>query len=114
MKRRIAETIVEAHRSGAPEMAETVPALLKAIQAADQHRIVRLSVARALVALDAREAAPVLWQVAAEEGLEMAQVVEPALARWDYAPGPPSMVGPARGKPDVGPLSWHWRSRGWV
>ena len=85
MKRRSAETIAEAHRRGMPGLAETVPVLLKTLETPDQHPIVRLSVARALVVLDARQAAPVLWKCAGEGGLDMTQLVEPALARWHYA-----------------------------
>jgi HEAT repeat protein len=86
MKRQAASAIAEAHRSRVPEMAQTVPALEKVLQAPEQSRTVRLSVARALIVLDARQTAPILWKLAGEDGLGMSQLVEPALARWDYAP----------------------------
>ncbi|TVS18147.1 MAG: hypothetical protein EA424_11455 [Planctomycetaceae bacterium] len=49
-------------------------------------RIVRLTAAQALVTLEARQAAPALFQQAQSDGLDMAQVAEPSLGRWQYPP----------------------------
>jgi HEAT repeat protein len=46
--------------------------------------VVRRAAARAMVALDSREHAELLARLAASEGPEVAQWVEPALARWGY------------------------------
>jgi len=86
LKRQAAEAIAEAHRRGRPDLADTVPHLVEALDAPDQHPVVRLAAARALGVLDAREAAPILFKHAAADPVDMAQVVEPLLARWNFAP----------------------------
>jgi HEAT repeat protein len=52
----------------------------------DERRIVRLASARTLAILDARQSARALFERSQKDGLEMAQIVEPALARWDFGP----------------------------
>jgi HEAT repeat protein len=86
LKRQAAEAIAEAKRRGRPDLADTVPHLVGALDAPDQHPVVRLAAARALGALDAREAAPILLKYAAADPVDMAQVAEPLLARWNFAP----------------------------
>src|SRR5262245_51169649 len=46
---------------------------------------VRASVARALVALDARDVAPALLKYSAADA-ELRDLIEPTLAKWDYRP----------------------------
>src|SRR5207249_658205 len=60
--------------------------LLAALDRADEPASVRLAVAHALVTLDARAAAPSLWRHAQNGGSDLRELVEPALARWDYRP----------------------------
>ena len=48
--------------------------------------VVRLTAAQALVALDARQAAQALFDRSQTDGLDMAQLVEPALGRWRFPP----------------------------
>lgn len=52
----------------------------------DERLVVRLTAAQALVALDARQAAQALFDRAQADGGNMAQLVEPALGRWEFAP----------------------------
>src|SRR6185437_6160335 len=52
----------------------------------DAPLVVRLAIARALVALDARQTAEVLMRHAQADGFDAARLLEPALARWNYAP----------------------------
>ncbi|MCH5377396.1 MAG: hypothetical protein JJ992_25835, partial [Planctomycetes bacterium] len=52
----------------------------------DERLSVRLSSARALTVLEARSAGVPLFERAQKDGLEMAQIVEPALARWEFPP----------------------------
>src|SRR6516165_3659218 len=56
LKRQAADAIAKAHRLGMPGLAEAVPPLLKELEASDAPLVVRLAVARTLVALDARQA----------------------------------------------------------
>jgi HEAT repeat protein len=82
---RAAETIAEAHRRGMKGLETTIPALLKALDRADQHPTVRLAAARTLIALEARQAEASLLRHA-QSGGALDDLIEPALARWDYRP----------------------------
>jgi hypothetical protein len=86
LQRQAADAIARAHRLGMKGMSDCLPALLKVVDAADTHRLARLAAARALVALDARQAAPSLFKHLSEEGIGYAQIVEPAMVRWNYRP----------------------------
>ena len=86
LQREVAEMIARAHRLGFPGMKETAGPLIKALSAEKQRPALRLAIARTLVVLDARTAATPLFELLDEEGLGFAQVVEPALAEWDYRP----------------------------
>lgn len=86
MKRGAAAAIAEAQRRGLPGLDAAVAPLMEVLKDSQEDRIVRLTAARALVALDARRAAPLLLQCAGPADLDMAEVAEPALARWAYAP----------------------------
>jgi HEAT repeat protein len=48
--------------------------------------VVRLTAAQALLAMEARQAAPALFQRSQQDGPDMAQLVEPVLGSWRYAP----------------------------
>lgn len=74
-----------AHRRGMAGMDGAIESLERNLVQHDR-RIVRLTAAQALVALEARQTAPALFQRAGSDGLDMAQVVEPALGRWEYPP----------------------------
>src|SRR4051794_14115417 len=86
LRRQAADAFALAHRRGFKGFEAAVPALVKALERADEHPAVRLAVARALITLDARGAAPSLLGKARKGDLEMREAVEPALARWDYRP----------------------------
>jgi HEAT repeat protein len=85
VRREAAVTIVLAHRFGMEEIETTVPAMRAALEDRGQHPAVVIALAHALIELDARDAASSLAQ-RATESLELAEVIEPALARWDYQP----------------------------
>jgi HEAT repeat protein len=86
MKYRAAGAIARAHRQGVQGMETAVAPLLAVLDAPDQHPAARRAVADALVALEARGAAPSLFKQAQEGDIALREVVEPALARWDYRP----------------------------
>jgi HEAT repeat protein len=81
-----AEAVVLAQRRGVSRMETTVPALVAALDRPDQHPAVRRAAARALVALEARQAAPSLLRQAEAGDEDLRMVAEPALARWGYRP----------------------------
>ena len=82
MKRRAALAIAEAVLKDVPGLEASIDPLFDVLREPGQDRIVRLSAARALVALDARRVAPLLIEATGPKDLDMAEVVEPALARW--------------------------------
>ncbi len=85
MKRRAAMAISEAVPKGVPGLEAAIDPLCELLQAPGQDRIVRLSVARALVALEARQAASLLIEATDPQDLEMAELVDAALTRWEDA-----------------------------
>src|SRR5262249_3255834 len=86
LKCQAAATIVLAHCRGMPGLEATVAPLLRTLDQPEQHPPVCLAAAQALVALDARQAAPDLLKHAQADGIDMRNLVEPALARWNYEP----------------------------
>lgn len=85
-QRLTAETVAQAHIEGMPKMIEAKPALVRIVTAKETHPTARFAAARALIVLEARDAAPKLFQVAQENGASVRQLIEPALARWKYEP----------------------------
>jgi hypothetical protein len=86
LKCQAAATIALAHKRGMPGLEKCVPHLVRALDQPEQHPTVRLSAAQALITLDAREAAKSLFAHAQSDGIDMRNLVEPALAAWDYEP----------------------------
>jgi HEAT repeat protein len=80
-----ATAVIRARRRGVRGL-EPMVAPLRAALEREEHPAVRLAVVRALISLDARAAAPALFRQAREGGSVMRDLVEPALARWDYRP----------------------------
>ena len=81
-----AQTIARAHQLGMSGLEDAIEPLMMRLGQTNLHPLVRVACASALVALDARVAAPQLfdhWQTAEND---LAAVVEPALARWKYEP----------------------------
>jgi HEAT repeat protein len=86
MRAEAAAAIARAHRRGVPGLESTVAPLRAALDQPDQHPAVVLAVAQALIALDARQAAPGLLRAARDGGTDVRELVEPVLARWHYRP----------------------------
>jgi HEAT repeat protein len=86
LRREAAETIAKAHRRGMKGLQAAAAPLAKLLAASEEALAVRLAAARALIELDAREHARPLAARARLDGLQMALLVEPVLARWEYAP----------------------------
>jgi HEAT repeat protein len=86
LRRQAADAVAVAHRRGADGLTKTVEPLVKIVDREDEHPAVRLAAARALVELDARDAAESLFRQAQAGDADLREVVEPALARWDYRP----------------------------
>jgi HEAT repeat protein len=78
--------IGSSHERGMKGLETTVPALVRELDRAEQHPTVRLATVQALVALDARSAAPNLLRQAQAGDAELRELIDPVLARWSYAP----------------------------
>jgi HEAT repeat protein len=85
LRRQAAEAVGLARRRGFKGLEAAVAPLVAVLDQPEQHSAVRLAAAQALVSLDAKEAAPTLLRQAQAHG-ELCEVVDPALARWDYRP----------------------------
>jgi HEAT repeat protein len=86
LRRLAADSIAIAHRKGMRGLEEAEGDLVKLLQREDSDPRMRRAAAKALVAIDARNAADVLAQHLPDADAQYAQAVEPALARWDYRP----------------------------
>ncbi|HVS36778.1 MAG TPA: HEAT repeat domain-containing protein, partial [Gemmataceae bacterium] len=69
-----------------PDLDRFIESLSQTLDQPDQHPAVRLAAARALIALNVQSSAPSLFQHSQSDGEDMREVVEPALARWNYRP----------------------------
>jgi HEAT repeat protein len=86
LKCKAADSIARAHREGMPGLEATVSPLLAAMDQPDQHPTARLAIARTLIALDARESSRSLFNHGKAATADLRDLVEPALARWQYPP----------------------------
>ena len=86
LQRKAAESIAHAHRAGMPGLIDAVPRLKVVLLAESSLPAVRYSAAEALIALDARDAAPELCDASQRFGADIRQLIEPALAAWEHAP----------------------------
>jgi HEAT repeat protein len=86
MKCKTADAIGQAYQSGMKGLETTIAPLTALLDRPDQHATVRLAIARALIILKARDSAPSLFRQAQAGSSDLRELVEPALARWDYQP----------------------------
>ncbi|MFO1095805.1 MAG: phycocyanin alpha phycocyanobilin lyase [Planctomycetaceae bacterium] len=85
-QRLAAETVARAHRHGIPGLQELTPELETILTAPASHPAARFAAARALIALESRSSADKLLESGLKYGAVFRQLVEPALADWDFAP----------------------------
>jgi HEAT repeat protein len=86
LQRLSASTIAQAHQRGMSGLHEAEPLLVKIVSAEGTHRATRFAAARALIVLEARTAAPALFDASQRFSGELRQIVEPVLAEWDFQP----------------------------
>jgi HEAT repeat protein len=86
MKCKAADAIALAHQSGMKGLEATIAPLTALLDRPEQHHTVRLSIARALIILEARECTTSLFGQAQAGSSDLRELVEPALARWDFQP----------------------------
>ena len=85
LRREAALAILREHQLQAPGMENTVEPLIQALRNS-KNRSVQLTIASALIELDASRAAPLLFELVNAETTTAALVVEPGLAGWNYPP----------------------------
>lgn len=79
---RAALAIASAREGGMDRLTAAIGPLMRLLEQPDQHPAVRVAAARALVTLDAKEAAPLFVRLARTDDAELREIVEPALAQW--------------------------------
>lgn len=82
LQRMVIDTFAIAHREGLPGLEEAKPRLVELLDKPDQRLDVLRSTAQTLIALDAQDQAETLAALSTKHGVSIAQIVEPALARW--------------------------------
>lgn len=85
-KIRAADTIAEAHRRGMKGLEKTIPNLIAELDRPDVPSSVRLAIVHALSDLDARQAADAMARAASSGDIDVRQIVDPCLTRWQYEP----------------------------
>jgi HEAT repeat protein len=85
-KVRAAGTIADAHRRGMKGLSTAVPKLIAELDKKDAPSAVRVALVQALSVLDAKEAAPAMHRAATDGDIDVRQIVDPCLTRWQYEP----------------------------
>ncbi|MCA9121555.1 MAG: hypothetical protein H6822_13205 [Planctomycetaceae bacterium] len=86
LQRMAADTIALAHRAGMKNLEDTAAPLIAILRKEQLEPSVRRAAAHTLVVLDARQAAEHFAEIAMTGSQELAMIVEPALASWNYEP----------------------------
>lgn len=81
-----AQSIAMAYREGMQGLEEATRLLISKIETPNQHPLVSQAAAHALIEMDVRDAAAQLMSLVDTNQIDIQNIVEPALARWDYAP----------------------------
>ena len=84
-QRQAAAAFARAHQLGLTGLEDVAPDLVAVLESAT-HPAARFAAGRTLVILNARNQADKLFRQLDGKNLDLAHVVEPALAEWDYAP----------------------------
>lgn len=85
MKRDAAVSVTSLHAGGFLDCASMADSLTDVLKSPDENRLVLRNVARALVTIDARQSADVLFSTIGRDA-DLVRIIEPALARWRHAP----------------------------
>ena len=85
-QRMLAEAFTEGQAAGLPGMRKAIPVFEKLVTSESMNPATRLAIARALIKFDARDSAPALFDVSKHSGADFRNLIEPALARWKFAP----------------------------
>ena len=85
LQRDAAVSIIQLHEGGFRDCSSLQDPLAAVLKVEGANRLLRKDVARALVAIDARESADALFKTIGRDA-DLVRIVEPALARWYHQP----------------------------
>jgi HEAT repeat protein len=85
-KARAAGTIADARRRGMPGLDVAIPKLVAELERKDAPSAVRVALVHALAVLDAKDAAAPMFRAARDGDIDVRQIVDPCLTRWQYEP----------------------------
>lgn len=85
LQRDAAVSIIQLHEGGFRDCSSLQDPLAAVLKVEGANRLLRKDVARALVAIDARESADALFKTIGRDA-DLVRIVEPALARWNHQP----------------------------
>ncbi len=85
-KARAAGAIAEAHRRGMPGLDKAIPKLVAELDRKDVAPTVRVALVHALATLDAKTAADAMFRAGRDGDIDVRQIVDPCLTRWQYEP----------------------------
>lgn len=85
-QRMSAESLAQVSQLNAPGIDKAIPRLEKIVTDESSHPVARFAAARALIAMGSRNSAEKLFQASQTHGSDLRQLIEPALANWDFGP----------------------------
>ncbi len=85
-KTRAAVALADAHRRGMQGVGKTVPKLIEELEKPNQPEEVRMALVQTLATLDAKEAADAMFRASRTGAIDVRQIVDPCLTRWQYEP----------------------------
>ncbi len=86
LQRQAADAFAKAYDYGMHDVGDVADQLQKILEAPETSLVVRYSAARTLIRFDHRDSASLLFKQTATGSLDMAMLIEPALANWKYEP----------------------------
>ncbi len=84
LKRMSSEALIQAHAFGYESVMAAIPELKSVVLEDQVHPAARYAAARALIEFDHRESARILFEASQKHGKDLRQLVEPALAAWNF------------------------------
>lgn len=86
LRREAALAIIKAHQQGMLGLETKIPVLMTEVVRKDQNHGVLIAVVKALIELNAKESAEVLYQAISRQNADLCEIIEPALAKWKFSP----------------------------
>lgn len=85
-KIRAAAALARAHGEGMAGREKTVQILVAELEKKDRPALVKIAIVQALADLDAKDAAAAMFRASADGDIDVRQIVDPCLTRWQFEP----------------------------